>query len=73
MKFPIKWHEESLGNMKAYYLKRAEQFKREERELIEMEESIKFYEAQIDKAKQQKKDGFDSERFLKNTRPKGVR
>ena len=70
MKFPIEWHEESLANMKAYYLKRVEQFKREEKGLIETEESIKFYEAQIDKAKEQKKDGFDSEKFLKNRGPK---
>lgn len=67
MKMPIRWHKECLQRKKEHLL-------REEKKLLDMIESVertrssvKFYEGQIAEAEEKKKDGFDSERFGRNT------
>ncbi len=65
MKFPISWHEDCLKNQKRT-LERAKELLEVRRiEMEKMERNIILYEAQIERAKAENKDGFDSEKFNK--------
>lgn len=65
-KMSIKWHEDCLVNQKNYVKGLQEEM---ERAIAKYESALKnlnFYEYQIKTAKEQGRDGFDDEKFLKN-------
>jgi hypothetical protein len=64
VKSPIGWHERCLANQRTYY-----KFKRSELDRLQLEvemlgNSILEYEQQISRAKREKRDGFDRDRFM---------
>lgn len=67
MKRPVEWHEECLANfldgLESARL-RAEQAAAH---VARMEKAADFSRRQIAEAKRQGKDGFDSDRFMRNT------
>lgn len=65
MKMPIEWHEECLVNHHASLNRIKQEFKRHEENLLRATSEYEFRKLQIEEAKRQGKDGFDSERFLK--------
>lgn len=67
MKHPLRWHEECLKNAKAALKSRCKSYdryvKREQAEIERLAEGVVAYEAQIEAARTQGKDGFDRDRF----------
>ena len=64
MKRSIKWHEGCLENMKASEERLIEVWQRAGAAAHKARREIELRELQINEAKAQGKDGFDSERFL---------
>ena len=69
MKFKIEWHEDCLINTKHSAKILREQAERAIEAADNAEKRVAFYEIQIETAKRMKKDGFDSEKFLKKQKP----
>lgn len=70
MKQPIKWHEESARNWRSS-LNKEHDFVVTAMQRNEFQyKKLEFYEKQIERAKELKKDGFDSDRFMQ-PRPTG--
>lgn len=63
MKYPIKWHENNLKNAKHSYEQEKEAYKRAREQLDRNYNYIKTLEYQIEQAKKEGKDGFDSEKY----------
>jgi len=67
-KMPIEWHEKCLKNQKLYIEREEEELSRLkyalEVKLSKQKIDTAFYETQINEAKKQGKEGFDSSRFM---------
>ena len=63
-KMPIDWHLRCLTNMKASHARLNEDLIRMQTRHQSDKERIEWYEKQIDKAKEQGKDGFDADKFM---------
>jgi hypothetical protein len=64
VKSPIEWHERSLANMKTYYRFKESELDRLQLEVEMLGHDILEYEQQISRAKREKRDGFDRDRFM---------
>ena len=64
MKMSIKWHEECLYNQKKSLEGYLRNLKHMQERVESLTKSTDFYESQIKEAREQGKDGFDSERFM---------
>ena len=64
MKFPIEWHEKCLKNKEDYVNRLRELVHREILDYVSARRRLNFYRRQVEEAKRQGKEGFDSERFL---------
>jgi len=65
MKMSIDWHEECLKNMNTTLNTEKVSLERLLKDIDRLENRINFYSCQIEEAKRKKKDGFDSDKFLK--------
>ena len=65
MKCKISWHEEGAKNWKRTLESKKQELDRLKKEVKQDESALLFYELQIMKAKKQKKDGFDRDKFLR--------
>lgn len=72
MKFSLERHEECLRNSKAHAKRLREEAERALAAANRADRDVAFYELQVETARKQKKDGFDSEKFLKNKKLEGV-
>lgn len=70
MKLSIKQHEENAKNNRVFLEGRRDELRRMEEVVAMQETDFAFYLKQINEAKRQGKDGFDSERFLQRRRTK---
>ena len=64
MKMSIKWHEECLYNQKRSLEGYLRNLQRMQEQVANLAKSTDFYETQIKEAREQGRDGFDSERFM---------
>lgn len=65
MKRTIEWHEQCLKNMRDNYAREKAALYRHEQEVERRLEDIYKLERQLVAAKKLKRDGFDSEKFMK--------
>lgn len=65
MKHPIEWHEECLKNQRKTYEREKDGVRREILRLARAKRDLRHYEAQVQEAKRLKKDGFDSDKFMR--------
>ena len=63
MKNTIEWHENCAKNRKATLDRKRANLDRMQKEVDRSARSLNLYLAQINLAKQERKDGFDSERY----------
>jgi len=70
MKNPIEWHKECLVNRVASHERNTQEVIKMKKRLAEDLSDNIFYSMQIESAKKQHKDGFDSDRFMKNLNPR---
>ncbi len=63
MKMPVKWHEECLVNMRKSLQRDRDAFERMRARLEREESEVSLYESQVDRAKREGRESFDSERF----------
>jgi hypothetical protein len=64
MKHPISWHKGCLANTKRTLEERRLYINEQIGHLHGLEMSAEFYQAQILRAEQQGKDGFDADKFM---------
>jgi len=67
MKKSIEWHENCLKNMTTYYQSQRSELDRLKLEVGKFACEILFYDGQIARAKREKRDGFDRDRFMVKT------
>ena len=72
VKHSIAWHEECIKNTRDYLAEQERELKRKEQSVHELRERCSFYDCQIITAKDENKDFFDSELYLKKRQPKEV-
>ncbi len=65
VKCAISWHEECLKNEKSSLQDLLKEKKRMDERILRLSQQIAFYQVQIDTAKENGKDGFDQEKYLK--------
>ena len=68
MKMSIEWHKESLKNTKLSLERKKRQLEDLQIEVARDLQRMTFYDAQVYEAIRQDKDGFDSDKFLKNVK-----
>lgn len=68
-KRPIKWHQVNLKTRSLYLEVQRANLKRIQAEFKRSELEIDFLTLQIETAIKEKKDGFDSDKFLKKHKP----
>jgi hypothetical protein len=64
MKMPISWHQRCFENWSLSIEKEQERINNLSNSLSIQRGRLEFYGRQIELARQQKKDGFDSDRFM---------
>ena len=70
MKFPIKWHKDSLTNMTAHWLRERKLAEETLARCTKGEADIQHYAKQIAEAERRGMEGFDRDRLMKpNVRP----
>ena len=67
---PIAWHDDCLVNLRHSLEDELKALLNAERYVSYIKQNIKEYEEQIDRAKQEKRDGVDSEKFNKTRKYK---
>jgi len=64
----LEWHQECLNNQKLYLDRQQKELKQLEQATIRLRLDITFLEYQINTAKDTRKKGFDSDRYLQKQR-----
>lgn len=72
MKQSIKWHEECLINLTESAKRKSAEADRATKECQHIWGLVRRLELQIESARKQKKDGFDSDKYLKPSPPKST-
>ncbi len=69
MKFPLSTHREHLKNMRAGYADRLAQLNRQREDVERFARDLQLLETQVETSEKEKRDGFDSEKFLVTRKP----
>ena len=68
MKMTIEWHKKCLANMKASLAQEEAVVERIRARLDRTVSTVDFYASQITQAENKRKNGFDSEKFMRKAR-----